>query len=144
MIMKTKLMLAALALLMTSGAAFGAADVWTRSTPQLDAAETTTLANFAGSQKHNRCPRFKVIDAATKAELAAANMTGPSGTPDDPTDDLLRPEQCEWKSTSGPTCTAGTSFYADEYATDPSAFCKKAWEMLGPNGTYKRQMLEAK
>jgi hypothetical protein len=124
-----KLMFAALALLMTSGAAFGAADVFvTPSTPELDAVETTTLAQFTGNQKHNRCPRFRVIDAATSAELAAAGMRG-DRLPDPP-DDLLRGD--------------GTSFYVDGYATDPSAFCKKAWELLGPNGTYRRQLLEAK
>ena len=84
-----------------------------------DAVETTTLANFAGSPKYNRCPRFRVIDAAVKAEFAAANMTGPAGTPDDPTDDLLWPEDGRGGG--------GTSMYAEEYNKDPSAFCKMAW-----------------
>jgi hypothetical protein len=71
-----------------------------------------------------------------KAELAAAGIRGPAGTPDDPTDDKLWPEDGRGQG--------GTSMYAEEYDEDPSAFCKKAWDLLGPNRTYKRQMLEAK
>jgi hypothetical protein len=129
--MKQTTIAAALPLMMTSGAAMA----WDAS-PQGDAVETTTLALFTGSQKYNRCPRFRVIDAATKAEFAAADMVGPAGTPDDPTDDLLWPEDGKGGG--------GTSMYADEYNKNPSAFCKMAWDRLGPNGTYKRQMLEAK
>jgi hypothetical protein len=91
------------------------------------AIETTTLANFTGSQKHNRCPRFKVIEEATRAELAAVGMNADQlGDPSD----LLRGD--------------GTSPYVDGYNEDPSAFCIMALEKLGPNGSYKRQMLEAK
>jgi hypothetical protein len=126
--MKRQVILAALALLMMSGAAN--ATIWS------DAAEMTTLANFAGSPKYDRCPRFRVIDAAIKAELAAANMKGPAGTPDDPTDDLLWPEDGRGGG--------GTSMYIDGYNADPSAFCTKVWRLLGPNGTYRRQMLEPK
>jgi hypothetical protein len=67
--MKRTTIAAALALLMTSGAAMA----WDAS-PRLDAVETTTLAQFTGSQKYNRCPRFRVIDAATKAKFAAAGI----------------------------------------------------------------------
>jgi hypothetical protein len=37
-----------------------------------------------------------------------------------------------------------TQTLTDKYNKDPSQFCRDAWYFLGPNGTYKRQMLEAK
>lgn len=109
--MKCKSMLAALAVLMTSGAAFA-------DTPFMDALMNTMWANFAGS--HNRCPRFRVIEEAINAERAEAGVTP----------DMLR------DMTDKPLL--------DQYKEDPSEFCDKVWRRLGPNGTYKRQMLEAK
>jgi hypothetical protein len=92
------------------------------------------LAEFTGNQKNNRCPRFRVIDKAVDDELAEAGLTlemlhemhGAGDFENDRVDDYM-----------------GT-ILADEYNKDPSAFCYKAWHELGPNGTYKRQMLEAK
>jgi hypothetical protein len=103
--MKRKSMLAALALLVTSGAA---------NAGYMDAVTTTTWADFAGSQ--NRCPRFQVIKEAIAAERAEAGVTESYDN-----HDLIR-----------------------QYNEDPSEFCNKAWRRLGPNGTYKRQMLEGK
>ena len=77
-------------------------------------------ANFAGS--HNRCPRFQVIDKAVSDELAAAGVTS----------EMLS------------NFTDQPQLLLDQYNEDPSEFCAKAWRRLGPNGTYKRQMLEAK
>jgi hypothetical protein len=104
--MKTKMMVAALALLMT-GAASGASEI--------EVLTDTIWANFAGSR--DRCPRFQVIKEAVRAELASSildNYTGASPS------------------------------IVKKYDEDPSVFCDKAWRRFGPNGTYKRQMLEAK
>jgi hypothetical protein len=85
-----------------------------------DAVMNTMWANFAGS--HNRCPRFQVIDKAVSDELAAAGVTS----------EMLS------------NFTDQPQLLLDQYNEDPSEFCAKAWRRLGPNGTYKRQMLEAK
>jgi hypothetical protein len=85
-----------------------------------DAVTNTMWANFAGS--HNRCPRFQVIDKAVSDELAAAGVTS----------EMLS------------NFTDQPQLLLDQYNEDPSEFCAKAWRRLGPNGTYKRQMLEAK
>jgi len=102
-----------------------AADGWAPSA--YDVILNTTLAQFAGNQKYNRCPRFRVIDEATRAELATVGKTADMLT--DP-GEMIRGD--------------GTPLWASKYNEDPSAFCKMAWELLGPNGSYKRQMLEAK
>jgi hypothetical protein len=58
-----------------------------------------------------------VIDAATRAELAAVGYTV----------DMLNDPDGE-----------GQPGFVEKYATNPSGFCKLAWDKLGPNGTYKR------
>jgi hypothetical protein len=110
--MKTKSMLVALMLLMTSSDVFAKASF-------IDAIMYTKWANFAGS--HNRCPRFQIIEEAISAELAEAGVTSR---------DL--------------DYYGGDGNFPNQYNADPSAFCKRVWDLLGPNGTYKRQMLEAK
>jgi hypothetical protein len=113
--MKRKSMLASLALLMTSGAALGEASY-------LDAVLYTTWAKFAGSK--NRCPRFRMIERAISTELAEARVTA---------------HEMEYYGDDWAPPT-----FVEQYNENPSEFCDKAWKRLGPNGTYKRQMLEAK
>jgi hypothetical protein len=127
------MMAAALALLMAGGAAMALTQEEYDATftkEQDYAIKTTMLANFAGSPKRNRCPQFRVIDEATNAELAAAGVTL----------EMLRTLRDIGGADTGPF----TARFIDEYNKDPSNFCHEAWRALGPNGTYKRQMLEAK
>jgi hypothetical protein len=116
--MKTKLIAAALALLMASGVAMAQT---TRE--QGHALSITSRAYFAGSQ--NRCPQFRVIDEAVHAELVAV---GVGKTAVDRINLMHH---------------LGIHAWAPAYDEDPARFCKYVWEELGPNG-YKRQMLEAK
>jgi hypothetical protein len=108
--MNRTIAVAALALLMTSGAQANSTD----------AIINTIWARFAGS--HNRCPRFQVIERAISAERAEAGATA-------------------WMMES---FDEEPRVLIKEYNEDPSAFCNKAWQEFGPNGSYKRQMLEAK
>jgi hypothetical protein len=110
--MKTKMIVAALALLMTSGVAQAA---------YIDAVLNTTWAKFAGS--HDRCPRFQAIEEAISAELAEEGITL----------EMLDHDYHHM-----------TDKYLQSYDQNPSEFCANVWQRLGPNGTYKRQMLEAK
>jgi hypothetical protein len=118
--MKRTMIAAALALLMTSGAAN--AKNWNEvsGSEMTEAVNNSVLAWFAGN--HDRCPRFKVIDEAVRDELVAGGLSP----------DYIRPNE------------ADRFTYPKDYAANPSAFCKMAWEQIGPNGSYKRQMLEAK
>jgi hypothetical protein len=115
--LKRQVMLAALALLVTSGAA----SAFTKE--QQAATNVVCLAYFAGNQKNNRCPRFQLIDGAAGKELRDGGVI---------TNEIF--EQ---------TLHQSPSFVAD-YEENPSRFCSAAWALLGPNGTYRRQMLEAK
>ncbi len=123
--MKRKLIGAALALLMSGGAAFAETRGNRPTEAQINSFAATMLAVFAGSRDH--CPRFQLMGEAKNAELTAAGITP------EMRDEMLR--------------TVGQIIfleYSDKYDKDPSAFCNDAWETLGPNGSYKRQMLEAK
>jgi hypothetical protein len=124
-----KLILAALALLMPSATA-QADRLVLGAIAEYEAIKYSMLAQFLGNQKHNRCPRFKVIDEATRAELATVTWEDRELTWADLNDDP-----------GGEQIIEG---YIEKYATDPSAFCDRSWKLLGPNGTYKRQMLEAR
>jgi hypothetical protein len=88
----------------------------------IDAIINTSWAEFAGSQ--DRCPRFRVIKEAVIAERAAAGITEEQYS----RDYSYMGKPSKWTA----------------YAENPSTFCTNAWNYLGPNGTYNRQMLEAK
>jgi hypothetical protein len=117
--MKRTMMVAALALLMTSGAAMAQTV-----REQGHALLITSRAYFAGSQ--NRCPQFRVIDEAVHAELAAVGV----GKTAADRINLMR--------------HLGIHAWASAYDEDPSRFCKYVWEEFGPNNGSERQMLEAK
>jgi hypothetical protein len=126
--MKRRMIGPALALQVTLMGGAANADELLMGSAAYEAMTYPMMAQFLGNQKHNRCPRFKVIDAATRAELAIVRW-GDRGMTEADMRDPGGEDQPGFK---------------EKYETDPSAFCKFAWELLGPNGTYKRQMLEAK
>jgi len=118
--MKRKLILAALALLMASSAA----SAFTKE--QSDVISVATMALLAGLDDH--CPRYRLNNDAMISELIASGLTEKdfdSGEMSDERDRAILPFMLDYKS-------------------NPSRFCDAAWQALGPNGTYKRQMLEAK
>lgn len=93
--MKMKLIGAALALTLSSGAAFACSD----------SIALERVAKVAGTY----CPRLQLIEGAVCIDLAEAER-----------------------------------FVAGQYNADPEGFCEWAWRRLGPMGSYKWQMLEAK
>jgi hypothetical protein len=80
------------------------------------------LAMLAG--RHDNCPSFHVIESALSEEWHDANI-----------------------STDAPkfknAVTHATLVPREQMRKDPSEFCRGAWELLGPGGLYRRQMLEA-
>jgi hypothetical protein len=137
--MKRKLLGAALALLMTSGAA----SAYPNGLSKIDFLVITYVAGSGD------CPRFKFIPQALREEAEEENKI---------TKEMLSARlgvliaQVE-KNASNRNGLLDTPVGDDkklllltywEYLDDPSDFCAKMWALLGPNGTYKRQMLEAK
>ncbi|SRR5258708_20114756 len=92
---------------------------------QLNAIKMTTIARFAGSGK--TCPRFHVVDKAVFAEMAEARMP---------------PEMLDTQEFKNAQALALLSAVERQRA-NPSDFCLAVWQLLGPNGLYRRQMLEA-
>jgi hypothetical protein len=68
------------------------------------------------------CPRFRVVWPAVRKELDEAGFV-PNN-----------------RNVQDATLLVG---YMIKHDDDRSQLCREAWEMFGPNGTYKRQMLEA-
>jgi hypothetical protein len=134
--MKRKLLGAALALLMTSGAAHATPDI-----PKID---LIVIAAFAGEV----CPRFKSMPQALHEEAEENKITKEML---DARFDLFAAQIKKNASNRnglldvpvGDDKKILLSIYW-EYLNDPSDFCAKMWTLLGPNGTYKRQMVEAK
>jgi hypothetical protein len=91
---------------------------------QVRAIGFVNAARIAGSG--DRCPRFHLIEAATFSELAAAGVTNEmSHSP-------------EFSRVFQATSTASLA----KYSANPSEFCATAWKTFGPDGSFKRQMLE--
>jgi hypothetical protein len=118
--MKRKLILATLAQVITSGVASAF------TIEQSDVIAVASLAQWAGLDDH--CPRFKLIESEMMAELSA---TGLSQTDFDSSQMLAERDRA-------------ISSVVQNYRENPSSFCNAAWQKLGLNGTYRRQMLEAK
>lgn len=115
-----KLTAAALALLMMSGAAHAI-------TPEQNRAlEITTSAWVAGTS--DNCPRFKIMKGEMVGELNAAG---------------LEPDNVKTKEMTDVRQLLMMTMLM-KYQLNPSQFCAAAWQLYGPNGLYKRQMLEAK
>jgi hypothetical protein len=118
--MKCKFALAALALLMTSSAA----SAFTQEQSNIIA--VATFAQYAGLDDH--CPRFKLNNSAMIRELTDVGLTRK---------DFESQAMSEARTTN-------FTFLTASYRANPSNFCNTAWQKFGPNGTYKRQMLEAR
>ena len=118
--MKPKFKLAALALITMSSAA----SAFTKE--QNDVIAVATVAQYAGLDDH--CPRFKLNVHEMIAELSGTGLTSADFTSQAMSDERSK----------------NFKVHALNYAADPSGFCNAAWQKLGPNGTYKRQMLESK
>jgi hypothetical protein len=92
---------------------------------QIKAVQMTAIARFAGTR--GTCPRFHLIE---KAELA------------------------DWADAKIPEEMVGTPYFdnlqtvvwmgaIERQRENPSDFCRAAWQLFGPKGLYRRQLLEA-
>jgi hypothetical protein len=89
---------------------------------QVKAIEMTSLAISAGS--HGNCPGFHVIATALSEEYYEARIF------------VDRPK---FKNAMNLAALRPL----EQLRKDPSEFCHGAWALLGPNGLYRRQLLEA-
>jgi hypothetical protein len=89
---------------------------------QVKAIQMTSLATLAGS--HGNCPSFHVIATSLSEEWYEAHIF------------VDRPKfrNAMNLASLGPL---------EQLRKDPVEFCRGAWELLGPNGLYRRQLLEA-
>jgi hypothetical protein len=92
---------------------------------QIEAITMTTVARVAGSG--NRCPRFHVIERALFQELHDADIP-PA---------ML--ETQEYKN----AVTMALFGVVERMNADQSDWCLAVWQLFGPQGRYRRQMLEA-
>jgi hypothetical protein len=83
-----------------------------------------TYARFAG--EFGKCPRYRTIQAAVFAELKEAGIT---------------PDMLDSQYFKNAQSLALVDAMV-KYRENPSDFCLAAWVSYGPDGTYKRQMLE--
>jgi len=92
---------------------------------QLEVITMTTIARFAGSD--GRCPRFHVIERAVFQDMHDADIPG----------GML--ETQEFKNAQAIALMGAL----ERKTANPSDFCLAVWQLFGPQGLYKRQMLEA-
>lgn len=92
---------------------------------QKDAITVLTMASLVSF--NDSCPRYTVMKDATDAEANAARL----GELFDDPEKLAFGRKIETE-------------LLRQYGEDLSRFCLAAWERLGPNGTYRRQLLKAK
>jgi hypothetical protein len=89
---------------------------------QVKAIQMTSLAMLAGS--HGNCPSFHVIATALSEEWYEARIF------------VDRPKFRN-------AMNAATLGPLEQMRKDPAEFCRGAWQLLGPGGGYRRQLLEA-
>jgi hypothetical protein len=89
---------------------------------QVKAIQMTSLAMLAGS--HGNCASFHVIENALSEEWHDANISM---------------DAPKFKN----AMTLASLSPLEQLRKDPVEFCRGAWQLLGPNGLYRRQMLEA-
>lgn len=84
-----------------------------------------TRAEWAGNDDH--CPRFRIIEKNVIRELLSAGLR----------DQEIKTEAFEFSR------KMGIAVAIVKYRQNPSEYCDAAWHMFGPDGFYKRQLLEA-
>jgi hypothetical protein len=89
--------------------------------PQIEAINAVVVARVAGG-RWQRCPRFHLIEGSDAQELYDAGVNTEKFK--DAIEEL----------------TFAAMDHSDQ---TPSEFCTLAWHLVGPDGTYRRQMLEA-
>jgi len=92
---------------------------------QLNAIKMTTIARFAGSK--NTCPRFHVVESAVFEEMR---------------DGGISPAMLDTTELKNAQVIAMMGALERQRA-NPSDFCLAVWQLFGPQGPYRRQMLEA-
>jgi hypothetical protein len=91
---------------------------------QLSIIAQTTDARFAGTL--GKCPRYRFMETASFAELKEAGITS---------------EMIDSQYFKNAQMFALANAMR-KYEKNPSDFCMAAWLLYGPDGRYKRQMLE--
>jgi len=91
---------------------------------QIKSITMVTVARAAGTG--NRCPRFHVIERALFEELHDADVT---------------PAMLETQAFKNVETTALLGV-VERRTADPSDWCLAVWQLFGPEGLYRRQMLE--
>jgi hypothetical protein len=84
----------------------------------------------------DRCPRFKAIDAALVAEGASYGIT-------DRAEVMRLINQIDADLDQGHEGYGLYVMLISAYKADPG-WCERVWREFGPDGTYKRQLIEAK
>jgi cellobiose-specific phosphotransferase system component IIB len=92
---------------------------------QVEAISTGAAAMFAGDGKI--CPRFHVIEQAVFAHWREAGI---------PTEMIHTTE-------FGNVLADAALGAAEKWEKNPSDFCMAIWQLFGPGGLYRRQMVEA-
>lgn len=84
------------------------------------------MAQYLGSE--DNCPRFKIIENAMYQELGDVGIK----------------EDKDFKSEefNSERVTALMAVIAS-FESNPTSMCASAWMQFGPNGSYRRQLLEA-
>jgi len=91
--------------------------------PQDQALLNAMVVHMLGTD--DTCPRFRVIKSEVKKEMDDAGVK-------------LDAEHSEHIKMAG-----ALVFDMLKHSDDRSQLCREAWEIFGPNGTYRRQMLES-
>jgi hypothetical protein len=92
---------------------------------QFEAISMATVALYAGDGK--TCPRFHVIEQAVFAHWKEANIPG----------EMFRTPEF------GNVQAEAALSAAEKWTKNPSDFCLAVWQLFGPGGLYRRQMVEA-
>jgi hypothetical protein len=90
----------------------------------LERIASIAVASPATTELPHLCPRFKQVDGATIKERRSV------GIPDD------------FRYTRSDEFDAFIKMAYGNYHADPSGYCLEIWKLYGPDGTYKRQMVE--
>jgi hypothetical protein len=92
---------------------------------QINTVKMTSIARYAGT--HNVCPRYHIIENAVFAEWVDAKI----------------PKEMVGTTYFENVQTVAWLGAIERQRENPSDFCLAAWQLFGPNGVYRRQLLEA-
>ena len=92
---------------------------------QINVIKMATIARFAGTK--NICPRVHFVEAASFKVMVEAG---------------IRPEMLQ-STEFGNVVTEAALVAIEKQRENPSDFCAATWQLFGPGGPFRWQMLEA-